>query len=118
MRISALFGVLLLTLGCRDKTAPPTSAPVPVVAAEVIVRDQPVYFEAMGQAIGSQDVEIRARAEGILEAVHFHEGALVAAGDLLYTIDPSTLEANLAQAKGNLALARYKLTDIERSLKV
>ena len=116
MRISALFGVLLLTLGCRDKTASPTSAPVPVVAAEVIVRDQPVYFEAMGQAIGSQDVEIRARAEGILEAVHFHEGALVAAGDLLYTIDPSTLEANLAQAKGNLAQAEAALDKAKRDV--
>ena len=116
MRIPALLGVLLLIAGCRDKPAAPASAPVSVIAAEVIVRDQPVYFEAMGQMLGSQDVEIRARVEGTLEAVHFREGTVVAAGDLLYTIDPSTLEANLAQAKGNLDQAEAALDKARRDV--
>ena len=116
MRIPILLGALLLVLGCREKMAAPTPAPVPVIAAEAIVRDQPIYFEAMGQTVGSQDVEIRARAEGVLESVHFREGGMVAAGDLLYTIDPSTLEANLAQAQGNLAQAEAALDKAQRDV--
>lgn len=102
-----LLGLCLLALaaGCRREPPAPPPAPVPVVAAEVIVRDQPIYFEAMGQTLGSQDVEIRARVEGVLESVNFREGAMVAQGDLLYTIDPSQIDANLAQAKGNLVQA-------------
>ena len=89
---------------------------MPVIAAEVIVRDQPVYFESMAQALGSQDVEIRARVEGILEQVHFSEGTVVKAGDLLYTIDPKTLEANLDQAKGNLVQAEAALDKARRDV--
>ena len=116
MRIPALLGVLLLTLGCRDKPEAPASAPVPVVAADVIVRDQPVYFEAMGQTLGSQDVEIRARVDGLLEAVHFREGTVVNEGDLLYTIDPLSLESNLEQAKGGLTQAEAAFDKARRDV--
>ena len=115
MRMPILLGVLLLSLGCREKTAP-APAPIPVVAAEVIVRDQPVYFEAMGQALGSQDVQIRARVEGILETVQFQEGTLVAAGTLLYTIDPRTLEFNLEQARGSRTQAQAALDKARRDV--
>ena len=115
MRIAILLGVIFLIVGCREKTVPAPS-PVPVIAAEVVVRDQPVYFEAMGQTLGSQDVEIQARAEGILESIHFREGAMVEEGALLYTIDPRTLEANLAQAKGSLAQAKAALDKARRDV--
>lgn len=115
MRMAIWLGLMILMAGCREKTGP-APAPVPVIAAEVIVRDQPVYFEAMGQTIGSQDVEIRARVDGILESMHFREGAMVEKGALLYTIDPSTLEANLAQAQGNLAQAEAALGKARRDV--
>jgi membrane fusion protein, multidrug efflux system len=102
--------------GCKDKPAAAAPHAMPVVAAEVLVRDQPVYYESMAQALGSQDVEIRARVEGILVGVHFREGATVKAGDLLYTIDPPTLEANLEQAKGNLAQAEAALDKASRDV--
>ena len=113
-----LLGLCLVVwaAGCRREPPAPPPPPVPVVAAEVIVRDQPVYFEAMGQTRGSQDVEIRARVEGILESVHFREGAMVAEGDLLYVIDPSTVEANLAQAQGNLVQAEAALDKARRDV--
>ena len=90
--------------GCKK---PPETGPgvVPVLAAEVIVRDQPVYEEAIAETSSSQDVEIRARVEGFLETVNFSEGRPVEAGAVLYTIDPKPFEANLAQAKAVLAQA-------------
>ncbi len=116
MRMAIWLGLMILMAGCRENTGPVPS-PVPVIAAEVIVRDQPVNFEAMGQTIGSQDIEIRARVDGILESVHFREGAMVEKGALLYTIDPSTLEANLAQAQGGLAQAEAAFDKAQRDVR-
>jgi membrane fusion protein, multidrug efflux system len=100
--IIALVGVG--STGCKPKEVSPPKI-VPVVAAEVLVRDQPVYVEAIGEALGSQDVEIRARVEGFLETVGFAEGREVSAGTILYTMDPKPFEASLARAKAMLAQA-------------
>lgn len=93
--------------------APP---PVPVVAVEVIVRDQPVYLESLAQAVGSQDVEIRARVAGILETVDFREGSYVEEGDLLYTIDPREIEERLRAVEGDLERARSSLDKATRDV--
>ena len=115
MRILTPLFLLFWASGCREREAP-APQPVPVIASEVVVRDQPIYFEAMGQTLGSQDVQITARVEGILEEVHFREGSMVEQGALLYTIDPSTLESNLAQAKGALAQAEAALDKARRDV--
>src|SRR5262249_59427920 len=65
--------------------------------------------EAIGQTRGSTEIEVRARVEGFLQSVDFKEGNPVKKGQLLYTIDPRPLEANLAQAKGKVAEAEAQL---------
>jgi membrane fusion protein, multidrug efflux system len=105
-------GTRLLFLGfCAaaaacGKSAPPPPPPAEVVVAKVLQKDLPIYVEAIGQTRGSVEVEVRARVEGFLQTVDFREGSVVHKGDLLYTIDPSNLEAALAQANGQLARAR------------
>ena len=47
---------------------------------EVVRRDVPVEMELVGQTKGFQDVDIRARVEGFLDAVDFAEGTLVRKG--------------------------------------
>jgi hypothetical protein len=99
-------GVALGALvGCRKQTAAPAAPPVPVITAEVLVRDQPIHVENIGQTLGAQDVEIRARVAGFLESVNFIEGRFVTNGALLYTIDNAPFKASLAQARGVLAQA-------------
>ena len=49
----------------------------------------PVTFEYVGQALGSKEVEVRARVGGILEKRLFAEGAPVKAGQTLFVLDPS-----------------------------
>jgi membrane fusion protein, multidrug efflux system len=93
--------------GCA-KQAPPAAVPE-VYVADVVQKDVPVYLEIVGQTRGSQDVEIRARVEGYLDAVKFTEGAFVAKGAPLYQIDPKPLEAALANAKADLATAEARL---------
>ena len=120
MRNPILFlcGVLLLAASACSKEAPPAAPPPPeVLVTEPIQRDVPVYMELVGQAIGFQDVEIRARVEGFLETVAFTEGSLVRKGQLLYKIDPKPLQAILANAKANMATSQARLEKATNDVK-
>jgi len=117
--ILLLFGVIpVLIAACGKEAPPPPAAPPEVVVAPVVQRDVPVMMELVGQAAGSQDVDVRARVEGFLETVAFTEGTLVKQGQLLYKIDPKPFEAAVANAKANLATwqARYEkaTNDVKR----
>ena len=90
--------------GC-SKEAPPPPPPPAVEVVTVKQEDVPVYVEAIGQTLGSVEIDIRARVEGFLESIDFASGTYVKAGDLLFTIDPKPFEASLARAKGDLAAA-------------
>ncbi len=105
----ALSGLLATAaVGCGKKEAP-APPPPDVKAATVLQKDVPIYVEAIGQTRGSTEIEVRARVEGFLQSVDFKEGTPVKKGQLLYTIDPRTLQATLAQAKGALAEAEAQL---------
>jgi multidrug efflux pump subunit AcrA (membrane-fusion protein) len=106
--VCTILSSLLAVVACKEAPAPAPPPPA-VKAAEVLVRDVPIYLEAIGQTRGNTEIEIRARVEGYLESVDFSEGTLVRKGSLLYTIDPRPLEAALAQAKANLARAEADL---------
>ena len=102
--------VLLMAVSACSKEAPPAAPPPQDVMVTVpIQRDVPVYMELVGQAVGFQDVEIRARVEGFLETVAFTEGTVVRKGQLLYKIDPKPLQAAVANAKANLATWQARL---------
>jgi membrane fusion protein (multidrug efflux system) len=115
---AALAGTGLLAGACAEQK--PAAAPPPpeVFVTEVVRRDVAVPMELVGQAKGSQDVDIRARVEGFLEVVDFAEGTLVHKGQVLYRIDPKPLQSTLANAKADLATAqaRYEKTqnDVKR----
>src|SRR4029450_6553937 len=95
--------------GC-SKEAPPPPPPPEVFVAEAVQQDVPVFMELVGQAAGSQDVEVRARVEGFLESMNFTEGTLVNKGQLLYEIDRKPLEAEVANAKADLTTWQSRLT--------
>ena len=91
----------------QQAAAPPP--PPEVKVAVVLQRDVPVYVEAIGEARGNTEIEIRARVEGFIETVDYREGSLVEKGQLLYTIDTRPFEAKLAAAKASQAEAEAQL---------
>jgi membrane fusion protein (multidrug efflux system) len=115
MRIHSKRFVLLLavamgfSVACKEEAPPAAPPPPEVYVAEVVQKDVPEYLELVGQAEGYQDVDIRARVEGFLQTMNYTEGSFVKKGDLLYTIDPQSLEATLARAKANEATAQTAL---------
>ena len=101
--------VLCVTVACSEKPAPTPPPPPEVYVSDVVQKDVPEYLELVGQTIGYQDVDIRARVEGVLETINYQEGTFVHKGDLLYQIDPKPLEATLAAAKADVSTAQAHL---------
>ncbi len=91
--------------------------PLEVKVTKVVAKDVPITREWVGQTIGAEDIEIRARVEGWLQGIHFREGSEVKKGTLLYIIDPSELRENVAQAEGRVAAARTLLVQSEEDVK-
>jgi len=91
------------------------SAPPPVTVAAAIEREVAETDEFAGRFEATQHVELRARVNGYLQAIHFTPGAEVAAGTLLFEIDPAPFAARLAEAEaaaGN-TLAQLALAELE-----
>ena len=107
-----------LAAGCGRDAATASPPPVDVKVITVATAPTEIFRDLVGEVRGSQEVEIRARVNGILTGKHFADGAMVDEGQLLYTIDAreyraqvATADANLASAEANLARARQ---DVER----
>ena len=107
--------VLPLALaGCAVGEAgnPPPAPPAPeVTTAEVAVRELHDSADFTGRLEAVESVEIRPRVGGYVESVHFSEGGRVAAGELLYQIDPRPFKAEVDRltAERDRALAQLKL---------
>jgi membrane fusion protein, multidrug efflux system len=110
--------VFLLAGGCgpaqKPAAAPHSMPPAEVAPITVQPKPIPVTFEYSGQALGSKEVEVRARVGGILEKRLFKEGAPVKGGQILFVIDPKPYEAQAASAEAELARAQAQLSQAQR----
>ncbi|MEO6748091.1 MAG: efflux RND transporter periplasmic adaptor subunit [Casimicrobiaceae bacterium] len=88
--------------------------PAHVTLQKVELRSLPVSFEYTGQTIGSKDVEVRARINGIVERKSFQEGSAVKAGQLLFVIDPKPYAATVEVAQAELAHAQAQKAQADR----
>jgi len=107
LKVVALGGLAALAgMGCAESKAKPAGPPPPpaVQVAPVVRQDVALYNEAVGSLDGYVNAEIRARVRGILQAQRYKDGAMVKAGQVLFTIDPS--EFRIAVESAQAALAR------------
>lgn len=87
---------------------------VPEVVVEVVQPERVVVkTELPGRVQALRTAEVRARVEGIIQQRLFVEGSEVKAGDLLFQIDPSTLQADLDAAKASQARAEAMLAQAQ-----
>ena len=103
-----LLALLLVALGAcsggnAESKQPPKRPPVPVAVAPVERKTVPLLVQAIGTVEAYQVVAVRAQVGGELMRVHITEGQEVKKGDLLFTIDPRTYEAALANAQATQA---------------
>jgi membrane fusion protein, multidrug efflux system len=93
----------------QEKAGAIAAAPVSVVVTPVIQQTVPIMTEFTAQTQARDTVELRARVEAFLEAIHFQEGRPVKKGQLLFTLDKRKYEAELQSAKAQLAKAKSDL---------
>ncbi|HJZ80162.1 MAG TPA: efflux RND transporter periplasmic adaptor subunit [Pyrinomonadaceae bacterium] len=78
---------------------------VPVEVAAVTQQDVPIQIKGIGNVEAVTTVAVRSQVEGTLLTVGFAPGAEVKKGQVLFTIDPRPLQAQLSQAEANLLKA-------------
>lgn len=100
-------GLLLSVLGTlawvtamrAPATAKPQPAAIPVAVGTVTTGTMPVLLRGIGTVQADNTVTIRSRVDGQIMGVDFREGQEVAAGALLFQIDPRPYAAALAEAE-------------------
>jgi membrane fusion protein, multidrug efflux system len=88
--------------GASENRRGDSGRPVAVVAATATQGDLPIYQDALGTVIPSNNVLVRSRVDGQLMHLRFTEGQTVKAGDVLAEIDPRSFQVQLQQAQGQL----------------
>src|SRR6202140_3276369 len=123
-----LFLVLtcIVVNGCASKGSTPpggkkgAGGDVPVSVTKVTRKNVPVEIQVIGNVEAYSTIAVKAQVGGVLTKVDFKEGDYVKNGDLLFTIDPRPLKAQLAQAVATLskdeALLRQADANLARAL--
>lgn len=80
----------------------------------MLLQPQPVVLtaELPGRTVPVVVAEVRPQITGLVRSRKFVEGAEVAAGTLLYEIDPETYRAQVASAKATLAKSQANLSSL------
>ena len=111
--IAVTLAPLLMQCGEGKQAAPP---PPRVTVAKPVQRTIVDQDEYVGRFVAVNSVEIRARVSGYLEEVHFRDGQLVKAGELLFTIDKRPFQNTLDQSRAALEQAKAILAFAEGDL--
>lgn len=120
-----LAAVVLVVLAARGwsnrgKAAagkPATAQAVPVKAAVAQRGDLDLSLKVIGSVEAYSTVTVQSRVSGQLESLAFVPGGRVKAGQVIARIDPSLLQAQLDQARGNLAKDQAQLANAQQVLR-
>lgn len=105
-----LVATAALSIGASAAGGQAQDAPHPAVTVVVVEpQDMTLTTTLPGRAQSLAEAEVRPQVDGIVTERRFREGAEVAEGDVLYTIDPATYEAAVAQAEAAVAKAQAEL---------
>ena len=94
--------------GGKGAAAPGGPVGVTVEAAKVTFAPMPQGITAVGSLRSDESVTLRPEVAGRIGAIAFQEGQRVTKGSLLVRLDAAVPEAEVAQARANLTLARSK----------
>lgn len=94
---------------CGDKKGPPPPPPPKVTVSQPLQHPVTDYLEFSGNTQAINTVQLRARVEGYLDKVLFHDGDRVKKGQLLFLIQQNTYKAKLQQALADIASQKARL---------
>lgn len=101
------------TPGASAAPAPPVS----VTTIKVEMKDLAVRLRSAGVVTPIRTVDVKPQVNSVITRVNVKDGQYVKAGDLLFTLDARTEEANIAKAQAQLAKDSAALADAQRQLR-
>jgi RND family efflux transporter MFP subunit len=102
-------GAALAVSACRSPGAAAPSPPPIVTVTHPVTGSVKDYLDLTGNTAPFNSVQLVARVEGYLKAVHFVDGAQVKKGDLLFTIQQDQYRAQLQQAQAQVSAQKAAL---------
>ena len=105
------------TSGATTAQTPPRPQAVSVEVAKAEKKPVPLDVDSIGAVTPISSVALKSRVETTIVGVHFEDGARVKEGDLLFTLDSRQIDAQIAQAEGNLARSQSQLVAAERDVR-
>src|SRR6185312_11897969 len=103
--------------GAASAQATPPAQAVPVRVATAQRGDIDLSLKVIGSAQAWSTVTVQSRVSGQLQALSFKPGGHVARGDTIIRLDPSLLQSQLDEAKGNLARDQAQYANAQALLK-
>jgi membrane fusion protein, multidrug efflux system len=101
---AALAAIAVVTLaGCGPRNTYVQPPPSKVAVAQPVQQPVTLYLELTGNTAAFRSVNLVARVQGYLESIDYKDGATVSKGTQLFGIERGVYEAQLDQAKGQLA---------------
>jgi membrane fusion protein, multidrug efflux system len=91
--------------------------PISVEVARAVKRKTPVQIEALGNVTTMASVAVKPRIDDEIVGIHFTDGAFVKKGDLLVTLDPRMLQAQISQAEAQIARDQAQLEQADRDMR-
>lgn len=92
-------------------------APTSVSVVTPLRQDVPIVLSANGSVTPISSVELRPQTTSTIAKVHIREGQFVRQGELLFTLDARTENANVEKAQAQVLRDRASVADYERQLK-
>jgi RND family efflux transporter MFP subunit len=100
--------------GGASAQGPQRARAIAVELAKAQRKAVPVDVDSIGTVTPISSVALKSRVETTIVSVHFEDGAKVAAGDLLFTLDARQIDAQIEQAEGTLARDQAQLEGAQR----
>lgn len=123
LALAGLAAVVVAILVTRNMWSPERASAqqggprvIPVEVATATREDVPVRLVALGTVTPIASVAIKARLESVITKVHFQDGAMVKAGDVLFTLDGRQIEAEIKRVEAVIAGAEAQLEQARRDV--
>ena len=122
----AIVGLALVGCGKSAESAAAATAgakgpggadrPIPVLVAEAVTRDVPIFLEGLGTVTAYKTVNVRSQVDGRLDKVVFREGQPVKHNEVIAEVDPRPFEILLHQGQAALTRDQAQLDGAKRNL--
>ena len=113
--LAAAIGLSLAVAGCKKANTYVAPPPPQVSVAVPLVHDVTRYLDTTGNVDAMNSVDLVARIAGFLYSQNYVDGAMVANGSTLFTIEPPPYFAQLQQAQAQQAANQANLVQAQQA---